>query len=117
MRWKKLVTRWCCFWSSITAPSNSLREDVAQHADREVGLLEDQRRRLDVLGAPLQHLVELVQVVEVALEVRLARALGGGADDHAAVALVELLQQLALPVALGVRAAGARRRPRRRCGM
>ena len=79
-----------------------LGEDVAQHADREIGLLEGQRRRLDLVGALDHHLMEAVQVVEVALEVLLARALGRGAHDHAAVVLVELLQQLALAIALRV---------------
>jgi hypothetical protein len=80
-----------------------LGQHVAQDADREVGLLEDQGGGLDLLGAALHHLVQLVQVVEVALEVALARALCRRAHDHAAVALVELLQQLALAVALVVR--------------
>ena len=91
----------------MIAPSNSLVEHVAQDADREVGLLEDQRRRLDLLGAALHDLVQLVQVVEVALEVRLAGALGGGADDHAALALVD---------ASGAACAGGRARRRRAAG-
>ena len=60
------------------------------------------RRGLDLLGAPLDDLVQLAQVVDVALEVGLARALGGGADDHAALALVDVLEQLALALALRV---------------
>src|SRR5215213_3728054 len=77
-----------------------LGEDVAQHADREVGLLEDHGRGLHLPAALLDDLVQLVQVREVALEVGLRGALRRGPDDHAAVALVELLQQLALAVAL-----------------
>ena len=79
-----------------------LREHVAQHADREIRLLEDEGGRLDLAGAALHDLGELVEVIEVALEVVLGRALRGGAHDDAAVALVELLQELSLPVALGV---------------
>ena len=73
-------------------------EHVAEHADREVRLLEDERRGLGVLRAPLEHLVELVQVGDLALEVLLLRALGRGADDVAALVLrgvVELLERLA----------------------
>jgi hypothetical protein len=75
-------------------------QHVTQHAHREVGLLEDQRRRLDVLRAALEHLVELVQVVDLALEVVLLGALRGGADYQPAGAVVGLVEQLAQPVAL-----------------
>ena len=44
-------------------------EDVAHDADREVGLLEDQLRRRRLLDALLQDLVELEQVLQLALEV------------------------------------------------
>ena len=75
-------------------------EDVAHDADREVGLLEDQRRRVGLLDALLEHLVELEQVLQLALEVRALRAVRGGADDRAAAAEVELLGLLAQAVAL-----------------
>ena len=60
-------------------------------------------------------LVQLSQVVDVALEVGLAGALRGGADDHAALALVDVLEQLALALALGVgeAPAGAHAAPER----
>ncbi len=77
-----------------------LGEDVAHHAHRQVGLLEDHGRRGGLLGALGQHLVQLVQVLDLALEVGLLRALGGGADDGAAVAELEALGGLAQPVAL-----------------
>ncbi len=67
------------------------REDVARHSHREVGLLEDHRGRLRLLPALLEHVVQLVQVLDLALEVLALRALRGGADDHAALAHVDLL--------------------------
>ena len=48
------------------------REDVAHDADREVGLLEDELRRGGLLDALLQDLVELEEVLQLALEVRRA---------------------------------------------
>ena len=44
-------------------------EDVAHDADRQVGLLEDERGRLGLVDALLEHLVELEQVLQLALEV------------------------------------------------
>ena len=44
-------------------------EDVAHDADREVGLLEDERRRRRGLDALLEDLVELEEVLQLALEV------------------------------------------------
>ena len=76
-------------------------EDVAQDPDREVGLLEDEVRRLGLLGAALEHLVELVQVADLAHEVGLFRAVGRGADDQPARAVVGVVDHLAQPVALG----------------
>jgi hypothetical protein len=70
-------------------------EDVADHAHRQVGLLEDHRRRLGLLHPLLQHLVELVEVAQLALEVDPLGALGGGAHDHAAARDVELGHLLA----------------------
>ena len=76
-------------------------EDVAHDADREVGLLEDQRRaRVRLLDALLEHLVELEQVLQLALEVRARGAVRRGADDRAAAAQVELLGLLAQALAL-----------------
>ena len=82
-------------------------EDVAHDADGEVGLLEDDRRAPCVsLTRLLQHLVELEQVLQLALEVRARGAVRRGADDRAAAAEVELL---------GLRGAGGRA-PRPRAG-
>ena len=77
-----------------------LGEDVAHDADRQVGLLEDERGRLGLRDALLQHLVELEQVLQLALEVRARGAVRRGADDRAAAAEVELLGLLAQAVAL-----------------
>ncbi len=64
-------------------------EDVPHDPHREVCLLEDQLRGGGFLDAFLQHLVELVQVLELALEVLALGPVGGGADDHAPVAQLE----------------------------
>ena len=60
-------------------------EEVARDAQRQLGLLVDQRRRF----APSRALASIVsqsrqQEVEVARDVLGGGALGGGADDHAA---------------------------------
>jgi hypothetical protein len=65
-------------------------EDVSDDPDREVGLLEDERRRLSLGDPLLEHLAELEEVDELALEVGALGALGGGADDRARALEVEL---------------------------
>ena len=77
-----------------------LGEDVAHDADAEVGLLEDQGGRRGLLDALLEDLVELEQVLQLALEIRTLGAMGRRPDDRAAAAQVELLGLLAEPVAL-----------------
>ena len=80
-------------------------EDVAEDADRKIRLLEDQRRRVGVHGPPLEHLVQLVQVGDLALEVLLVGALGRRPDDVSALLLaggMELLEVLAHLAALAV---------------
>ena len=79
-----------------------LGEDVAHDAHREVGLLEDERGRLRVLDALDEHLVELEQVEQLALEVLALGAVRGGADDRAAAAEVEFRGLLAQALALAV---------------
>ena len=76
------------------------RVDVAHDADRQVGLLEDERRCRRLRDALLEHLVQLEQVQQLALEVGALGALGGGADDRARALEVELGRLLAQPVAL-----------------
>src|SRR5690348_15841298 len=75
-------------------------EDVALHADREIGLLEDQCRRGRLAHALLQGLVELEQVLQLALEIRPRRAVRRRADDRATASQIKLLGLLAQPVAL-----------------
>ena len=75
-------------------------EDVAYDADREVGLLEDERRRLSLGDALLEHLAELEQVDELALQVGALGALSGGADDRAGAVELELGRLLAQALAL-----------------
>ena len=100
MRVKNEVSRWCCLGSSTIARLEVLGEDVADDADREVGLLEDHVRRGRLGDALLEHLVELEEVLQLALEVLALGPLGRGADDRAAAAEVELLGLLAQALAL-----------------
>src|SRR5215211_3692249 len=78
------------------------REDVARHAHRQVRLLEDHLRRLGFLGTLLEHVVKLVEILDLALEVLALRALGGRAHDDAALAHVDLLRRAPQAVALPV---------------
>ena len=75
-------------------------EDVPHDADREVGLLEDERRGLGLLDALAQHLAELEQVLQLALQVSALGPLGGRADDRAGALELELGRLLAQPLAL-----------------
>ena len=75
-------------------------EDVARHAHGQVGLLEDHLGRAGLLAALLEHVVELVEVLDLAIEVLALGALGRGAHDGAAAAEVDLAGSLAQPVAL-----------------
>ena len=79
-----------------------LGEEVADHAERQLGLLVDERRRLGRLGLRLDRLPESLQEDEVALDVLGGRALRGGADDHAALLHVEALEDVAQARALVV---------------
>src|SRR2546425_81763 len=58
-------------------------EEVARDAQRQLGLLVDQRRCLGLLRLVLDRLPEPLQEDEVALDVLRGRALGGRADDDA----------------------------------
>ena len=77
-----------------------LGEDVAHDTHREVRLLEDQGGRRRVRHALLRDLVELEQVLQLALEIRSLGAVRRRPDDRAAAAQIELLGLLAEPVAL-----------------
>src|SRR5260221_142950 len=78
-------------------------EDGAEDAHREVGLLEDEGRRLGARGPPLEHLVEPLKVTDLTHEVGFLRPVGGGADDQPARPLVGAVDHLSQPVAFGVR--------------
>ena len=78
------------------------REEVADDSQRQLGLLVDERRRLRGLRARLDRLPEPLEEDEVALDVLRRGALGGGADDDAAVLDVELLDDLLQTGALSV---------------
>ena len=75
-------------------------EDVAHDAHRQIGLLEDHRGRRRVRDALLEDLVELEQVLQLALEVLALGAVRRGADDRAAAVQVQALGLAAQAVAL-----------------
>src|SRR5690606_3666866 len=79
-----------------------LVEDVAHHLDGDVGLLREGHGR----GPRLLGLRDLLalggEALDVAGELLLARALGGGANDHARSLGDDLPHDLLQPVALGV---------------
>ena len=82
-------------------------EEVARDAQRQLGLLEEERRRLRGLRLRLDLLPELHQELEVELDVLGGGALGGGADDHAALLRGDRLDDVA---AGGVRSSSSSRR-------
>src|SRR5438105_3483237 len=73
------------------------REEIARDAERQLGLLVDQLRRLGLLRACVDRPPQALQEDEVALDVLGGRALGGGADDEAALADLELLDDVLEP--------------------
>ncbi len=75
-------------------------EQVAGYAQRQLGLLVDERRRLDTLGPILDRLPEPFEKDQVALDVLGRGTLGGGANDHAALLPIERLDDLAQAGAL-----------------
>src|SRR5437588_1431239 len=77
-------------------------EEVADDAQRQLGLLVDQLRRLRGLRLGLDRAPEPLQEDEVALDVLLGSAFGRGADDDAALLHVETLEDVLEAVALGV---------------
>ena len=84
----------------MIAPSNSLLSTSRRTRIERSASWKTIAGALTSAGASLDDLVQLPQVGDVALEVGLAGALGGGADDHAALARVDVLEQLALALAL-----------------
>ena len=83
-------------------PLEVAREEVARDAERQLGLLEDQRRRLGGLRLRLDRLPELHQELEVEADVVGGCALGGGADDDAALLRSDCLDDVAEAVALAL---------------
>ncbi len=79
-----------------------LREEIADHAQGQLGLLVDQGGRFRLLRLRFDRLPELLQEDEVALDVLRARALGRRADDHAAFLHIELLHDVLEALALVV---------------
>ena len=69
-------------------------EEVADDPQRQLRLLVDEHRRRRVLGPCLDRLPEALQEDEVALDVLGGGAVGGGADDDAALFHLELLDDL-----------------------
>ena len=77
-------------------------EEIADDAQRQLGLLVGERRCLRTFGARLDRLPEPLQEDKVALDVLGGGALGRGADDHAALLDVEALEDVAQADALRV---------------
>ena len=96
------MTRSCCLGSSMTAPSNSSTSTSRTTRIERSASWKTIWPTSDFSGPLLDHLVEAVQVGDLADEVLLLGALRGGADDHAALADVDLVDQLAEPGALAV---------------
>src|SRR5206468_2987225 len=77
-------------------------EEVAHDAERQLGLLVDEARRLRRLRPGLDRLPETLQEDEVALDVLGGGAVGGGADDDAALLGGDLLEDVLEALALVV---------------
>jgi hypothetical protein len=79
-----------------------LGEDVPHHSYRQVGLLEDEIRGEGILDAFAEHLVQLVQVLQLAFEVLPLGAVRGGPNDHPTVTQIKARGLLAQAVALTI---------------
>ncbi len=77
-------------------------EEIADDAERQLGLLVDELGRFRGLRLRLDRLPEPLEEDEVALDVLFGRAFGGGADDDAALLDVEALEDVLQAVALVV---------------
>src|SRR5262249_15304190 len=77
-------------------------EEVARDAERQLGLLVDERGRLRLRGVGLDRLPELLEEHEVALDVLCRRAFRCGADDDAALLGGDRLDDVAQARALVV---------------
>jgi hypothetical protein len=77
-------------------------EEIARDAQRQLGLLVDELGRARGLRLRLDRLPQALEEHEVALDVLLRRAFGGGADDDAALLDVQLAQDLLQAPALVV---------------
>ena len=77
-------------------------EEVAGDAQRQLGLLVDELGRRGLLRLRLDGLPEPLQEDEVALDVLLGCALGGGAHDQPALLHAQLLQDVLQALALVV---------------
>ena len=77
-------------------------EEVARDAERQLGLLVDEGRRLGLLRFRLDRLPEALEKDEVSLDVLSGCAFGRGADDDAALLGCDGLHDVAEPDALVV---------------
>ena len=96
------MTRSNCFWESMIAFSNSLRKTSRRTRTERSASWKTSAGALVASRAPLEHLVQLLQVADLAHEVGFFRAVGGGADDQPARAFVGAVDHLAQAVALVV---------------
>ena len=82
--------------------------EVADHAQGQLRLGVEDLRCPGVLGAPLDRLPYLCQVADIRLEIGVTHAVPGGADDEAQLLRADLVDDLAQPPALPIRADAAR---------
>ena len=89
MRVKNDTSRWCCCSSSTIARSKwAEKMSRTTRTERSASWKTSPGAGVSC-DAALEHLVELVQVLELALEVLALGPVGGGADDHAALPELE----------------------------
>ena len=111
---KNDTSRWCCCSSSTIARSKCAEKmSRTTRTDRSASW-KTRSGAVVSCDASVEHLVQLVQVLELALEVLALGAVRGGADDHAALARARGRRSGGAGArARGPPAGGRRRRPRR----
>ncbi len=102
MRVKNETSRWyCCSSSTIARSKWAEKMSRTTRTDRSASWKTRSGAAVSC-DAFVEHLVELVQVLQLALEVLALGAVGGGADDHAAAVELEFGGLAAQAFALAV---------------
>ena len=76
-------------------PLEVVREEVADHPQRQLCFLVDEGGRGHLLGTLLDRRPEPLEELDVALDVLGRRTFGGGPDDQAALLRRDLLEDVA----------------------